>query len=342
MTSSIASGLLQGIQAPAQADIAGQFRQGQQRRQGREFNKEAEAIWEGLPGAKLANLMKLDPTKATAFANAIGIPVGLAARTKAAMGGVVMASRMLQEGVDPVVVAGFMDDQRKVMIQAGADTKFLDKGIEDLMSGDEQRILAQGDGLLRLANSFAPTKGPDQKQINVLRKNVSDVTKDLRKVDSAFRKIQKAGDKGNAAGDMSLIFSFMKILDPGSTVREGEFATAQQTTGIPGQVVNFYNRAREGTRLNKTQRKDFISQAGALFSAERESADLSIGNILQQADQDQIERQSVLGKERLLEFNDRSALSSGPVQNTGTSTVADLSALSIEELQELRARASQP
>ena len=159
MTSSIASGLLQGIQNPAQADVVGQFRQGQARRQGREFNKEAAAIWEGLPGAKIANLMKLDPTKATAFAEAIGIPLGQDARIKAAMGGVVMSSQMIEGGLDPVVVAGFMDDQRKVMIQAGADTQFLDKGIADLMSGDEERILAQGQGLLQLADSFRETGG---------------------------------------------------------------------------------------------------------------------------------------------------------------------------------------
>lgn len=332
--------ILQGIANPAQADPVGSFRQGQQRREGREFNELAGAIFTNTPGAKLADLMKLDPSKATAFANAVGIPLNSSDRIKSAMGGVMMVDKMLQSGIDPNDVAAFMGEQAQLIESGGGDTRFLRKGIQALSSGDEQQILEQGEAFRRLAASFEPQKGPNQKQINVLRKNVTDVTKDLRKVDSAFRKIQKAGSKGTAAADMSLIFSFMKILDPGSTVREGEFATAQQTTGIPGQVVNFYNRAREGTRLNDTQRKDFISQSEGLFSAEQESADLSIANILQQADQDQISRQSILGKKRLSDFNDRRALLVEPVIQAAA--VSDLSTMSIEELQALRASASQP
>ena len=37
----------------------------------------------------------------------------------------------------------------------------------------------------------------------------------------------------DAAGDMALIFSYMKMLDPNSTVREGEYATAQDAGSIP-------------------------------------------------------------------------------------------------------------
>lgn len=335
--------LLQGIANPAQADPVGSFRQGQQRREGREFNELATAIFQNTPGAKVAGLMKLDPSRAAGFANALGIPLNANDRIKSAMGGVVMVDKMLQAGVDPNDVAAFMGEQAQLIEKGGGDTSFMQKGIQALSSGNETAILEQVDAFRALAESFSPTKGADQKQINVLRKNVTDVTKDLRKVDSAFRKIQKAGTKNTAAGDMSLIFSFMKILDPGSTVREGEFATAQNTTGISGQILNFYNRAREGTRLNNTQRQDFISQADALFSAEQESADLSIANILQQADQDQIDRQSILGKKRLSEFNERRALLEEPaIQAAPTAAPVDLTTLSLEELQALRAGASQP
>ena len=68
-----------------------------------------------------------------------------------------------------------------------------------------------------------------------------------------------------AAGDLALIFNYMKMLDPGSVVREGEFATAQNTAGVPDRVLNSYNRALEGTRLNPKQRKEFTKQAESLF-----------------------------------------------------------------------------
>lgn len=75
--------------------------------------------------------------------------------------------------------------------------------------------------------------------------------------------------KDDAAGDISLIFGYMKLLDPGSVVREGEFATAQNAAGIPDQIKNIYNRALEGTRLNPGQRKMFQGQAGALYKTAR-------------------------------------------------------------------------
>lgn len=65
----------------------------------------------------------------------------------------------------------------------------------------------------------------------------------------------------SAAGDVALIFSFMRILDPGSTVREGEFANAQNTGSIPQRIWAQYNRAVNGHRLTKDQRRDFINTA---------------------------------------------------------------------------------
>lgn len=71
--------------------------------------------------------------------------------------------------------------------------------------------------------------------------------------------------KDDAAGDISLIFGFMKMLDPGSVVREGEFATAQNAAGIPDQIRNAYNRALSGERLNPNQREQFKGQAKGLY-----------------------------------------------------------------------------
>lgn len=45
------------------------------------------------------------------------------------------------------------------------------------------------------------------------------------------------------AGDVAIIISYMKMLDPGSVVREGEQEIARKTPGIPDQVWNLYTRA---------------------------------------------------------------------------------------------------
>jgi hypothetical protein len=57
----------------------------------------------------------------------------------------------------------------------------------------------------------------------------------------------------------------MKMLDPGSVVREGEFATAQNAAGVPDRVLNLYNKALSGNGLNEGQRKNIRAQADSLF-----------------------------------------------------------------------------
>lgn len=79
----------------------------------------------------------------------------------------------------------------------------------------------------------------------------------------AYQRVKAA--KPDAAGDLSLIFAYMKILDPNSVVREQEFANAQNAAGVPDRIRNMYNKAMEGVRLAPEQRQQFLSQAEALF-----------------------------------------------------------------------------
>jgi hypothetical protein len=87
-------------------------------------------------------------------------------------------------------------------------------------------------------------------------------------VASAYRKIVAAPD--TAAGDMSKIFGFMKILDPSSTVREGEYASAENARGVPDSVRAQYNKVMSGQRLSPVQRTQFNQAAGDLISSQKE------------------------------------------------------------------------
>jgi hypothetical protein len=107
--------------------------------------------------------------------------------------------------------------------------------------------------------------------ISGLRKEFVGQVKDYQSVRDAYGRIKTSAENPSAAGDMSLIFNYMKVLDPGSTVREGEFATAQQATGIPERIVNAYNQAISGQRLNDKQREDFVGRAGMLFQRQHQT-----------------------------------------------------------------------
>lgn len=77
---------------------------------------------------------------------------------------------------------------------------------------------------------------------------------------SQLQVMEGANQRPDAAGDLAMIFGYMKILDPGSVVREGEFANAQNAAGVPDIVRNAYNRALSGQRLNPQQRQQFLTQ----------------------------------------------------------------------------------
>lgn len=96
------------------------------------------------------------------------------------------------------------------------------------------------------------------------------ISGDLRSESSAFLKQREAWGGVNAAltlppsaaSDLSLIFTFMKVLDPQSVVREGEFATAQNASGVPNLMLTAYNNIlRDGQRLTPDQRKAFYDQS---------------------------------------------------------------------------------
>ena len=108
--------------------------------------------------------------------------------------------------------------------------------------------------------------GPDPTKEGVVRREFNGITRPFREVHAAYARIE-ATDTSTPAGQMGLIFQYMKMLDPGSTVREGEYATAQNTTGIPGQVRNLYNQVLAGKFLTDEQVNDFQTQAKSLYSA---------------------------------------------------------------------------
>ena len=98
-----------------------------------------------------------------------------------------------------------------------------------------------------------------------MRKEYNDQTKPYQEVKSAYGRVLSSED--TAVGDLSLIFGYMKMLDPGSVVREGEFATAQNAAGVPERIMNIYNKVATGQRLSPSQRDSFKGQAKGLYSS---------------------------------------------------------------------------
>lgn len=71
----------------------------------------------------------------------------------------------------------------------------------------------------------------------------------------------------SGAGDMALVFQFMKILDPGSTVREGEYATASNSGGVPSAIQGLYNKALGEGTIGDKARREILSQANKIYQS---------------------------------------------------------------------------
>lgn len=113
-----------------------------------------------------------------------------------------------------------------------------------------------------------------------LRTEFSGRLKDFTTVQDAYGRIVASvenratnpNDK-SPASDIALVFGYMKMLDPGSVVREGEYATAQNAAGIPERIRNAYNKAVDGEFLDPKQRGDMLSTAQRLYKRARSSAE---------------------------------------------------------------------
>jgi len=124
-----------------------------------------------------------------------------------------------------------------------------------------------------------------KKATNDLRKEIktNPAYQAFQKVDTAYKKIEGALRRGDAAGDMAGIFNYMKILDPGSTVREGEFATAENTRGWSETGRALYNKARDGVRLTPKQRTEFIEASQGLYGAQVQNYEMLMAPYIESA-----------------------------------------------------------
>jgi len=134
----------------------------------------------------------------------------------------------------------------------------------------------------------------DFKSTRDLREEFTKNSGEFIKQKDAFDRIQASLEEPSAAGDLALIFNYMKLLDPGSTVREGEFATAQNSAGVPEIIRAKFNQVSKGERLADNQRADFANRSTKLYSKALKSQDRRIGQFKGIAERNQLPVEDVI------------------------------------------------
>lgn len=121
---------------------------------------------------------------------------------------------------------------------------------------------------LDLVKGDKDAEGKDFTKANQLRDQFFSQTKDFKTIRDAYQRVNDSAKEPSAAGDLALIFNYMKILDPGSTVREGEFANAAAAGSYGERIQAAAQKIVNGERLSDEMRRDFVSRAAGLFEGQ--------------------------------------------------------------------------
>jgi len=92
------------------------------------------------------------------------------------------------------------------------------------------------------------------------------VYKAYGEMQSAYSQITDSLKSSSPAGDLAAATKFMKLLDPGSVVRESELGMAMAASGALDRATNYAQMRIAGTKLTPTQRQDFQKLSNDLFS----------------------------------------------------------------------------
>jgi len=109
-----------------------------------------------------------------------------------------------------------------------------------------------------------------------LRKEFLQRTKVYGELGTTFSNIESSAKAKTGPGDIALITGFMKMLDPGSVVRETEFATARDTAGLYARLLNTSQKLESGQlfALDSKQRQEYVDLAKQyLDSAQKKAGD---------------------------------------------------------------------
>lgn len=142
-----------------------------------------------------------------------------------------------------------------------------DKRKDRKLSLDEENIRAQIEKSKAEIDRIRSGKVEPDKAFDMeakLRNEYTNLSKEFVQVRNAYDKISSLTDNASGPNDIALIYNFMKMQDPGSTVREGEYATAGNAGGATEYVRNLYNKVKDGLILTPKVRNDFLKTAGTI------------------------------------------------------------------------------
>lgn len=106
------------------------------------------------------------------------------------------------------------------------------------------------------------------------------IYKDFTDMKSAYGQVISALDQGTPIGDVAGATKVMKLLDPGSVVRESELGIAMAASGRMDRLKYYFSNWASGEKLTPTQREDFKNLSNELYAAAAQAYNQKRGEYL--------------------------------------------------------------
>lgn len=105
-----------------------------------------------------------------------------------------------------------------------------------------------------------------------LRSEVNTQVQRLNDLESSFGKVEQFSTNPNAVSDIALVYAYMKLLDPGSVVRETEFQVAANALPLLDRYgLQKFQNLWTGQLLSPQVRNDMVQTVGKMLGQERQN-----------------------------------------------------------------------
>lgn len=130
---------------------------------------------------------------------------------------------------------------------------------------------------------------------NQLRGEVNTQVQRLNDLENAYGKVQQFATDPNAVSDIALVYSYMKLLDPTSTVRESEFQTAVNAMPLLQRYgLQRFNNLWTGELLSPQVRNDMMKTVNNLLTVERGNYKGMLNQYAAQAQRTQLDVRNIM------------------------------------------------
>lgn len=144
------------------------------------------------------------------------------------------------------------------------------------LSPDQRTILARlaasgpdgaREALKREAEWTAPTEIKPS-DVKGMRDQYRADSSTFKEMTGSYNRIRGALRSPTGPSDIGLLFNYMKMIDPGSVVREGEQYLLRRATSLPGWVLNYFEQAKTGRSFTEKQRAQIVEAADRYYQSE--------------------------------------------------------------------------